>query len=117
MTLIVCTLVFNQNDKSSPTTISQAKLTFSNKSPLCRSDNSKQFVLDSLSRQSIELAVIGQIIDVPAGTNADIRLTTYSKTIVTGSEVYTGNFGKYNFTASKVSDASDWRVTEFVACK
>ncbi len=56
------------------------------------------------------------IYDVPAGTNVDVNIATYNETdSVTGSLVYSNNYGSYNFTATK--QANEWRYTAFTRCQ
>lgn len=65
-------------------------------------------------RSDIELTAMTYLIDVPAGTNVDIKLATYSTTTATGSDYYPDKYGTYNFAMSK--DSSGWRITEFKRC-
>lgn len=70
--------------------------------------------LDATEQTDIENSVIGVIIDVPAGTNADIYVKTHDKTSATGTSVYESTYGTYNFTAKKANQG--WVVTKFLAC-
>lgn len=55
------------------------------------------------------------IYDVPAGTNVDVNIASYSgEDTVTGSLIYSDNYGSYNFTLTKQSGG--WRYTAFTGC-
>jgi hypothetical protein len=75
------------------------------------------------TRNSIEMAVIGSIVDVPAGTNVDVYAKSFDGTTVTGTSKYEGSYGTYNFTVKKTTDVyagssqTNWRVTAFQPCK
>ncbi len=57
-----------------------------------------------------------QIYDVPAGTNVEVNITTYSRNdTITGSLIYPEQYGSYNFTVTKQSD--EWRYTKFTGCE
>ena len=66
-------------------------------------------------RSSIEMSAITYLIDVPAGTNVDVKLATYSKDKITGSDRYPAEYGNYNFTMDKQGD--NWVVSEFYRCE
>lgn len=66
-------------------------------------------------RMDIEYASMAHLIDVPAGTNVDIYLATYSESEVTGSDRYSGEYGSYNFTLTKQD--GDWSVTAYQRCE
>ncbi len=74
-------------------------------------------------QQFIANANTASIIDVPAGTNVDSYLKTYNGSSATGTSVYSGKYGRYNFVAKKVADnatnnyVGGWRITHFEACK
>ncbi len=74
-------------------------------------------------RAFIENNAAGSIIDVPAGTNVTAYFKTYDGTTATGSSVYSGKFGSYNFSAKKVADNSTnsyvggWKITRLEACR
>ena len=65
-------------------------------------------------RSDIEQNALLYLQDVPAGTNVDVRLATYSAASVTGSDYYPAAYGNYNFTMTKGSDG--WRITDFKRC-
>jgi hypothetical protein len=79
----------------------------------CLSANAKLSVPAS-TRNGIEMAAISYLIDVPAGTNVDVRFATYSPTKVMGSDYYPAKYGTYNFTATKENDG--WHITSFLHC-
>lgn len=66
-------------------------------------------------RTNVEYASMIHLHDVPAGTNVDIKIATYSETEVTGSDRYPDEYGSYNFTMTKKD--SDWSVTTFQRCE
>lgn len=66
------------------------------------------------ARNGIEMRAIGYLADVPAGTNVDVKLATYSPTRVTGSDYYPAKYGTYNFAMTKERDG--WHFTDFKHC-
>lgn len=57
-----------------------------------------------------------QIYDIPAGTNVDVNIASYTKdTTVAGSLAYPKQYGSYNFTVTRQAD--NWRYTEFTRCE
>ncbi len=79
----------------------------------CLAANSKLSVPKSV-RNDIEMRAVGYLSDVPAGTNVDVKLATYSQATVTGSDYYPAKYGTYNFAMTKQSDG--WRFTDFKHC-
>jgi hypothetical protein len=71
----------------------------------------------------IENNLASSITDVPAGTNVTAYIKTYDGKIATGSSVYSGKYGTYNFTAKKLHDNSvndyvgGWKITALEVCK
>jgi hypothetical protein len=61
------------------------------------------------------MAAVSYLIDVPAGTNVDVKIASRSDSKVTGSDHYPAKYGNYNFVLSKQS--SNWVVTDFKRCK
>lgn len=73
-------------------------------------------------QQHLTWAAIDHVLDVPAGTNVNIYLKTYDGNMASGTSVYAGDYGAYNFTAkthgpSKSGIEGNWVITSFVACK
>lgn len=79
----------------------------------CLKTNDTLNVPDGI-RSDIEMSAMTYLIDVPAGTEVDVNLASYSANRVTGSDFYPDKFGTYNFTLQK--DDGNWRVTEFKHC-
>lgn len=79
----------------------------------CLQANPKLSISKS-ARNNIEMNALGYLSDVPAGTNVDVKLTTYSGTKVTGSDYYPTKYGTYNFVMTKLSDG--WHFTDFKHC-
>jgi len=79
----------------------------------CLAADSKLTVPKS-ARNNIEMRAVSYLSDVPAGTNVDVKLATYSPARVTGSDYYPAKYGTYNFTMTKDSDG--WRFTSFRHC-
>jgi hypothetical protein len=85
--------------------------------------NDDKVRISSQERSDIEMTAISYLIDVPAGTNVDVRLASVSNDTVSGSAIYPDEFGKYNFTAVKQSENAAntsstkvWRLTAFKPC-
>lgn len=79
----------------------------------CRADNAGLKLAKS-TRDTIEMNALGHLIDVPAGTNVDVRIASYSPTRVAGSDHYPAKYGDYNFVMTKQHDG--WHFTEFRHC-
>lgn len=71
--------------------------------------------LSADDRFTVELAAMSHLIDVPAGTNVDVKIASYSADAVTGSDRYPAEYGNYNFVMTKQS--GDWQITEFKHCE
>jgi hypothetical protein len=65
-------------------------------------------------RNTIEMTALTYLIDVPAGTNVDVRLASYSPTTVTGTDYYPAKYGSYNFAMTK--HPNGWYFTDFLHC-
>jgi hypothetical protein len=69
-------------------------------------------------RNDIEMGAILHIVDVPAGTNVDVRIASADGRNASGSAIYPGSYGSYNFTLTKdrgpkpgVAPSVSWQVT------
>jgi len=74
----------------------------------------KNLTVAASERSKIEMSALSYLIDVPAGTNVDVRLATYNGTDATGSDYYPAKYGNYNFVMHRDSDG--WRVSDFRHC-
>lgn len=76
--------------------------------------------VDQATKNDIDMTLASTIIDIPAGTNVDVYLKTFDKTVATGTIVYESTYGSYNFTAKKTdsrdAQSASWIVTKFAAC-
>jgi hypothetical protein len=70
--------------------------------------------ISSDDRNTVEQVAISYLIDVPAGTNVDVKIASYSENEVTGSDRYPAEYGNYNFIMSKRSGT--WVTTDFKHC-
>lgn len=66
-------------------------------------------------RSTVEQVAMLHLYDVPAGTNVDVLIASYTKDQVTGSEHYPAKYGSYSFTMHKQSNG-DWHFTKFEHC-
>ena len=96
---------------ATPETYSKAKSTTTTEA--CLAEDSSLTVPAS-ERNSIEMAAVSYLIDVPAGTNVDVKLATYSEDKVTGSDHYPDKYGNYNFVMTK--QGGNWIITDFNHC-
>ena len=55
--------------------------------------------------------------DVPAGTQYETTINSYQGGIVQGSIIYSGDYGKYNYTIKKVSTDRAWEFVSMVPCE
>lgn len=121
---VVAVLFFVGRDTSfNDTTLAEIKKTLKDDSPTCL-ESSKTVSIPAKDEHGLQTAVVTAIIDVPAGTNVDVRVASMNATEATGSSKYDGNYGAYNYVAEKVAELSSndqtpsiWKVTSFVACK
>jgi len=110
--LAVGGIVYATNrDTTTPHFWAKAKATPA--SVACLAANSKLNVPKNV-RSDIEMRALGYLADVPAGTNVDVRIATYSQNTVTGSDHYPARYGTYNFAMTKESDG--WHFTDFKHC-
>lgn len=80
----------------------------------CLAANSKLTVPKG-ARTAIEQNALIYLSDVPAGTNVDVQLASYTGTSVTGSDRYPSKYGSYNFAMTKEGDG--WHFTDFKHCR
>jgi hypothetical protein len=90
----------------------------------CTTKDNKSLPISAAERASLELVVIGHIIDVPAGTNVDVLFNHYDGQTASGSSLYEKNYGTYNFTVAKQSRSpsnstpdGDWQITAYTRCQ
>jgi hypothetical protein len=96
---------------ATPETYTKAKAT--KPTAECLAENTA-LTVPANERSAIELAAVSYLVDVPAGTEVDVKITTYSASKVTGSDHYPAAYGNYNFVAAKQGDG--WLVTDFKRC-
>jgi hypothetical protein len=94
-----------------PTTYVAAKATPA--SSKCLEQSATLAVIEG--RDAMEQAAISYLTDVPAGTNVDVKIASFSEDAVTGSARYPAKYGNYNFTLTK--QGGSWQVTGFEHCK
>jgi hypothetical protein len=121
LVMAVAVFIWASQDKgvSHPSTVAEAKQ--DKPENACVSEN-KSLAIEPKDREDIEMAAAMQLIDVPAGTQTEVSVATYDaeKGTATGSELYPGSYGTYNFTAKKKAAAEGgitWEITTFDACK
>ena len=92
--------------------------------PACLQKTTNRNLMVSTKDQTfIENTAAGSILDVQAGTNVSAYFKTYDGKTATGSSVYSGSYGSYNFTAERVNPASTdtyeggWKITRLEACQ
>ncbi|MDB5182504.1 MAG: hypothetical protein JWO47_288 [Candidatus Saccharibacteria bacterium] len=119
---VILLLVLPGRNQYSPTILS--KVPHAATLPAClQTAEDKNLTVTPEDYTFIQNNVVLSIIDVPAGTNVDVLLKSFSSKNATGTAVYTGKYGRYNFTAQKTSSNSSdsytggWKITHFEACK
>lgn len=86
-------------------------------------DNSLNLKVSTSDENNLASAASDEITNVPAGTHTDINIKTYNGSTATGSTLYAGSYGSYNFTAKKnksipePSNQINWVITSFIPCK
>jgi hypothetical protein len=119
-------LLVHRNDNHIAPAVSLAETRKRSPSPpaacLATKDNSALKVA-AKDRDFITNNAVGQIIDVPAGTNVYVHLKTYNGDTATGTSMYSGTYGSYNFTIKNLNKndgntyVGGWRITKFETCK
>lgn len=114
-------LIANQSNNFTPTTLANVQNKTTSTPCQQMTDNPKLNVSKEQS-DFIGNAVATSIIDVPAGTNVDVHLKAFANSQATGTAIYGGKYGTYNFTAAQQVGSSDsftggWTITHFEACK
>lgn len=114
-------LAMHQNKPFTGTTL--ASIQSRSQKPTCL-QNAKQNAVPISSEQNefVARAAATSIIDVPAGTNVDTYIKTYTGTKAVGTAYYGGTYGTYNFEATHKANSTDtyyggWSITHFEACK
>lgn len=109
-------VIQNRSGVFTPRTLAEVKAQASGTPSTCSdtSGTSKLSVPDE-DQTGIFNAVVSSIVDIPAGTQADVHVTTYDGIGAAGVIVYGGDYGDFNFSAVKQSNA--WQVTTFEVCK
>ena len=71
------------------------------------------------NNSAFEIQALIGIIDIPAGTNADVNINSYDGTIAKASVIYPAAYGSYNVTITHIPDAvpNQWVLTTTVGCK
>lgn len=81
----------------------------------CLAENAKP-TISAGDRNTVEQVAMSHLSDVPAGTNVEIVIASYSKDYVTGSDYYPDTYGSYNFAMNKRANG-DWQFTDFQHCR
>lgn len=107
-------LMMNRNEYG-PRTLAEVK-TQASKPPKHCTVQPEQIKLGvpSQDRDSIYTAASTRIIDIPASTEVTVDIIDYSEPNASGVVTYGGDYGSYNFSATKQLDA--WHVTAFELC-
>jgi hypothetical protein len=114
-TLLVIQLMNRPSDIYSPKSLAAVKAAAPSPVHSCFAmDDSKGLVIPEDDRTSIMNEAMSRIIDIPAGTTYNVNFNTYSEVSATGTVIYSGEYGSYNFAASKRS--SGWAVLGFEVC-
>ena len=112
----------NRSDEYTRRTLSETKANTPASVAVCmaKRDN-PDLQISSTDQTDIFNSVVTSITDVPAGTDVNVYVGAYDGTTTSGSIVYVGDYGSYNFTASKNTSSQstgiNWTVKTFVACK
>jgi hypothetical protein len=106
--------VSSRTSATSPTPTTHAKAKATPVAAKCL-EESASLTLPTGSRDDIELSAISYLIDVPAGTNVDVKIASYDTNKITGSDRYPAKYGSYNFVMEK--QGGNWAVTDFKQCE
>lgn len=61
--------------------------------------------------------LLSQIIDVPAGTQADVSFNSFDGAIAKGSVKYEADYGSYNYEMTYLGNRGKWELTKLKACQ
>ena len=109
--LLVAGGIVYASTRSTTTSHSWAKAKAARATVACLKVNPRLNNIPAAMRNSIEVATLAYLSDVPAGTDARVKLASYSPTTVTGSDYYPAKYGNYNFVLTQQNDG--WHVTDF----
>lgn len=57
------------------------------------------------------------LMDVPAGTQYEVAISSYADGIARGTLTYEGDYGTYNYTIKKLPDPGEWDLVSTMACE
>ncbi len=60
--------------------------------------------------------LLSGIIDVPAGTQADVTFNSFQDNIAKGSANYESDYGDYNYEMKYLGQPGEWELVSLVAC-
>lgn len=80
-----------------------------------RDDGSTEFNGNKIS--NFEETESTAIADVPAGTNYDVTINSYTNHTVKGTMTYEKDYGTYNYTTQKLPAHGQWQLMSIIACK
>lgn len=114
----------SRNDAYAATTFAEVKANAPANPKVCvaKSHNPK-LEIPYVDQTDIANAVSSSITDVPAGTNVNVYIGSYSGAKSAGSIMYDENYGTYNFSVTRKTDTSasfgtiNWTIDTFFACK
>lgn len=61
--------------------------------------------------------LLSGIIDVPAGSQADVTFNSFQDNIAKGSANYEGDYGDYNYEMKYLGQQGEWELVSLVACE
>ncbi len=118
--IILISSFLNQNKDIKRMTLAEARVDSKSTSTKCLT-NVDKVNISNKEKDNVGLTAILQIIDIPAGTNAQFYVNDISGNKVTGSLYYPTQYGQYNFTLEKTTSGLGrgygYIVTEFTYCK
>lgn len=79
--------------------------------------NDKIVTVENVEFSNFGTTVTSGIIDVPAGTNADQKISSYTEGIAKGSLIYDGNYGDYNFEMKYLGQPGEWELVSLTPCE
>lgn len=112
----------NRSDEYTRRTLSETRANAPANLAACTAkSDSRDLNIPSSDQTDIFNSVVTSIIDIPAGTDVNVYVGAYDGATAGGSIVYAGDYGSYNFTATKNNTSQsagiNWTVKTFVACK
>lgn len=129
--VIIVIVVFFLNNRQASTipamsSLEQARELSQGKKDACLADNDQAvsavkaddtYLDEDEAFSTFELTASTGIMDVPAGTNYETTINSYTDGRAIGSIDYEKDYGTYNYEIKKLSGVGEWEFVSMIACE